>query len=61
MSLRSFSDASISALYENIRQQVSIDRSSKYRFTAGESVRQRAGELQEELMKRRLTYSPIDW
>jgi hypothetical protein len=61
MSLQSLSDASVSALYENIRQQVEADRPSKHRFTAGEAVRQRAEELQAELIRRKLNPTPIKW
>lgn len=61
MSLQSLSDASVSALYENIREQVAVDRPSKYRFTAGESARRRAEELRNELIRRRLQPSPIEW
>jgi hypothetical protein len=61
MSLQHLSDASITAFYENIRQQVEIDRSSKHRLTAGEAVRQRADELHNELMRRRLHSTPIKW
>jgi hypothetical protein len=61
MSLQSLSDDSVSALYENIREQVAIDRGSKYRFAAGDSVRQRAEELRSELIRRRLDSPPIEW
>jgi hypothetical protein len=61
MSLQSLSDASVSAMYENIRHQVAIDRPSKHRFTAGDSVRRRAEELRNELIRRRIQAPPIEW
>jgi hypothetical protein len=61
MSLPNLMDASVIALYENIRQQVEADRPSKHRFTASEALRQRAEELHDELVRRRLQCPPIKW
>jgi hypothetical protein len=61
VSLQSLSDEGVAALYENIRQQVEIDRPNKYRFTAGPSVRQRADELRDELIRRNIHCSSINW
>jgi hypothetical protein len=56
------SDESLIAFYENIRQQVRADMQSggRYRFV-GESARQYADGLREEMDRRRLNFTPIDW
>ena len=59
--LQNLTDATVSAFYENIRQQVDADRSSKYRFATGESVRRRVEELENELIRRKLQFLPIKW
>jgi hypothetical protein len=46
--------------YENVRQQVALDSGSRYRF-AGEGVRAYAERLREEMDRRRLDFTPIDW
>jgi hypothetical protein len=61
MGLQYLSDESVAALYENIRQQVEIDRSHKHRFTSGPGIRERADELRNELMRRKLHCLPINW
>jgi nickel-dependent lactate racemase len=61
MGLQALSDDGVAALYENIRQQVEADRHSKYRFAAGQHARQRAEELRDELIRRRMHFSPISW
>ena len=61
MSLQYLSDEGVAALYENIRQQVEIDRSHKHRFTSGPGVRQRAEELRSELARRKVHCPPINW
>jgi hypothetical protein len=61
MSLESLSDHSVTLLYENIRQQVEADRPYKYRFTTTPLIKERAKELRNEMMRRRLPHSPIDW
>jgi hypothetical protein len=61
MSLQHLTDASISAFYDNIRQQVDADRASKYRFATGEAVRRRAEELENELARRKLQLPAIKW
>jgi hypothetical protein len=48
--------------YENIRLQVNADMKSggRHRFM-GESVKQYADRLQQEMDHRRLRFTPIDW
>lgn len=56
-------DESLLAFYENIRRQVEADdlqAGGRYRF-AGDGVRQYADQLKEEMDRRRLCYSRIDW
>jgi hypothetical protein len=55
-------DESLLAFYENIRQQVQADQQlgGRYRF-AGDGVKQYADRLREEMDRRRLRYSRIDW
>jgi hypothetical protein len=53
---------SVLKLYESIRQQVSADRhaGNKHRLL-GETAKHQAERLREELDRRRLRFTPIDW
>jgi hypothetical protein len=55
-------DERLLAFYENIRRQVDLDMRAggRYRF-AGEGVKQFADKLREEMDRRRLRFTPIDW
>jgi hypothetical protein len=55
-------DESLLSFYEGVRQQVDADVKSggRYRFM-GESVKQYADRLSEEMDRRRLRFTPIDW
>jgi hypothetical protein len=55
-------DERLLAFYENVRQQVELDKQSggHYRF-AGDGVKQYAEKLREEMERRRLPFTPIDW
>jgi hypothetical protein len=55
-------DERLLAFYENIRRQVDLDMRAggRYRF-AGEGVKQYADKLREEMERRRLRFTPIDW
>jgi hypothetical protein len=46
--------------YEAVREQVILDGNSRYRFV-GEGVRTFDEKLRDELEKRRLSFTPIDW
>jgi hypothetical protein len=61
MSLQPLSDHSVTVLYENIKQQIEADRPYKYRLTMTSLVKERAEELRNEMMRRRLPHLPIDW
>jgi hypothetical protein len=56
------SDESVCRLYESIRIQVALDVRSggRHRFM-GETARQQAERLREEMTRRRLRVSPIEW
>jgi hypothetical protein len=62
MNFSKASDESLIAFYENVRQQVQADMQfgGRYRF-AGESMKQYADTLREEMDRRRLKFTPIDW
>jgi hypothetical protein len=55
-------DASLLLFYENVRQQFDADIESggRYRFV-GESVKQYAEMLGEEMHRRRMQFTPINW
>jgi len=61
MSVENMPDERLVFFYENIRLQAEADRQHKHHFTAGPTVRQYADELRDEMVKRRLQHSPIDW
>ena len=61
MSAEKMPDERLLAFYENIRQQVDADRANKHHFTANPTVRQYANQLREEIIKRRLGHTPINW
>jgi hypothetical protein len=55
-------DESLLSFYENVREQVESDRRSGVRYRlVGESVKQYADRLREEMDRRRLRFSPIQW
>jgi hypothetical protein len=55
-------DALLLEFYENVRLQVEMDIQSggRYRF-AGDGVKQYANSLREEMERRRLRFTPIEW
>ena len=62
MNFSQMKDERILAFYENVRQQVALDlrAGGRYRF-AGSGVKEYAERLREEMDRRRLRYTPIDW
>jgi hypothetical protein len=55
-------DGRLLAFYENIRDQVRLDKQAGGRYRlAGEGVKQYADKLREEMDRRRLRFTPIDW
>lgn len=61
MSIERMPDERLTRFYDNIRQQVDADRACKHQFMANPTVRQYADQLRNEMIKRRLRHSPIDW
>jgi hypothetical protein len=59
--LADLNDKSILCFYDNIRRQVDAERGLPFKFMNGPEVRQRAAALLEELIKRRLEHTPIEW
>jgi hypothetical protein len=55
-------DERLLAFYEGVRRQVEADKLSggRYRF-AGNGVKQYADKLREEMERRRLPFTPIEW
>ena len=62
MSFYQSKDERLLRFYENVRNQVELDRrsGSAYRLV-GDGVKQYAERLREEIERRRLTFTPIDW
>jgi hypothetical protein len=61
MSVENMPDARLALYYESIRRQADADRANKHQFMASPTIRQYAERLREEMTKRRLQHSPIDW
>jgi len=55
-------DETLLAFYEDVRRQLDADIKSggRYRFIS-ESVKQYSDRLSEEMDRRRLRFTPIDW
>ena len=60
MSAEHMPDERLARYYESIRRQVEADRRHKHQFTAYPSS-EYADRLRNELIKRRLKHSPIEW
>jgi hypothetical protein len=62
MNLSQSKDERLLAFYENVREQVELDKRAggRYRF-AGDGVKQYADTLREEIERRRLRFTPINW
>ena len=61
MEFSQLKDESILLLYDNIRLQVQAERGLQYKFMSNETVKQRAAALREEITRRRLQHTPIEW
>jgi hypothetical protein len=61
-SIHSLADENVLKLYENIKEQVAADNrlGSRHRLL-GDAARQQAARLREELDRRRLRFTPIEW
>jgi hypothetical protein len=62
MDFASSKDQSLLRYYESVRRQVDADKwlGGRYRFV-GDTAKQYAERLREELERRRLQFTPIDW
>ena len=60
MNYSQMKDERLLTFYENVRRQVVLDADSRYRF-AGDGVRSYADKLRQEMERRRLRLTPIDW
>jgi hypothetical protein len=62
MGFSNVKDESLIAFYESVRRQVQADMQSGglYRFV-GESTKQYVDTLCEEMDRRRIKFTPIDW
>ena len=62
MNFSTAKDDSLLVFYESVRRQVEADTNSggRYRFV-GELARQYAERLREEMDRRRLKFTPIEW
>ena len=62
MNFSNSKDERLLAFYDNVRRQEELEMRSggRYRFV-GDSVKQYADKLREEMERRRLRFTPIDW
>lgn len=62
MNFSNAKDESLLHFYESVRRQVDADRNAggRYRFIGGNAKRY-ADKLREEMDRRRLRFTPIDW
>lgn len=50
------------AFYDGVRRQVELDKQAGGRYRlAGDGVKQYAEKLREEMERRRLQFTPIEW
>jgi hypothetical protein len=61
MPLTQLTDASLLLFYNNLRAQVDAERHSQHQLLASDEVRQYGDSLQEELDRRRISFTPIQW
>lgn len=61
MGIEHLKDETILRFYENIRTGVEAERRLRHKFMSGNSIRQYAASLREELIRRRLQHDPIEW
>jgi hypothetical protein len=62
MNLSSTKDENLILYYEKVRRQVQADMQAGGRYPlAGDGVKQYADKFREEMDRRRLRFTPIDW
>lgn len=60
MTFLKVNDEALLAYHESIRRQVEADRAVRFPIM-GKSVQEYAGRLREEMDRRRLRFTPIEW
>jgi hypothetical protein len=60
MNFANAKDQSLLAFYESVRRQVEADKSARCRLV-GDTAREYAERLLEEMVRRRLSFTPIEW
>jgi hypothetical protein len=61
MAIDNLKDENLLRFYDRIREQVEADRNFRHKFMTGTTVKQYAAALREEITKRRLQHTPIEW
>lgn len=62
MNFSNSKDERLLAFYEGVRRQVDLDKRAGGRYRlAGDGVRQYAQKLREEMERRQLRFTPIEW
>jgi hypothetical protein len=61
VSIENMPDERLVLFYEQVRQEVDADQKHRQHFVSGPTVRQYADKLRDEMVKRRLQHSPIEW
>jgi hypothetical protein len=61
MAIDNLEDENLLRFYDRIREQVEADRNFRHKFMTGTTVKQYAAALREEITKRRLQHTPIEW
>ena len=62
MNFSNSKDERLLMFYESFRRQVDLDKQAGGRYRlAGDGVKQYAEKLREEMERRRLRFTPIDW
>jgi hypothetical protein len=62
MKFANLRDQSLKAFHESIRRQVGADKLSEHRYRLmGDSAKLYAEELETEMERRRISFTPIEW
>jgi hypothetical protein len=62
MNFANATNETLIAFYESVRRQVQADaHSNGRRRLVGVSTKQYAGTVREEMDRRRMTFTPVDW
>jgi hypothetical protein len=61
MGFANLNDESILRFYDDIRSHVEAERGLRHKLMTSDTVKQRASALRDEITRRRLQHTPIDW